>query len=371
MRFLITTEPDDTHAALVKIALEGMGHEVRLLFLADQPTRQRNSIYINHNSYLWKSSDRYTAVVNNDYDVVWWRRVRRPYIPKDYSHPEDYLAIIKENNLFYESLTYNLAPSAWWINRKEAALRANSKLLQLKIARQCGFLIPETLCSNDPKEIRYFLLRHESEGVIFKPLCPSFWFEEKQTKIAYTSKITFLDLPNNKVLQLSPGIFQKEIKKSYELRITCFGDYIVATKLNSQNHEEGKLDWRAIPTGMLQVESYTLPEEFQNKIRLFMKRIGIVFGAFDFIVTPEGEYIFLEVNEQGQFLWIEEYNPEITMLDIFVQFLVNKTQKFVWQTNKRKHSIEMYRDAMTEIVSLNLQRHVDLNSAKPPCSSLQ
>jgi glutathione synthase/RimK-type ligase-like ATP-grasp enzyme len=29
------------------------------------------------------------------------------------------------------------------------------------------------------------------------------------------------------------------------------------------------------------------------------------FGCFDFIVTPEGEYVFLECNPNGQWLWIE------------------------------------------------------------------
>ena len=30
------------------------------------------------------------------------------------------------------------------------------------------------------------------------------------------------------------------------------------------------------------------------------------FGAFDFIVTPENEWIFLEVNPNGQWLWLEQ-----------------------------------------------------------------
>ena len=36
-----------------------------------------------------------------------------------------------------------------------------------------------------------------------------------------------------------------------------------------------------------------------------MRKMGLVFCALDFIVTQDDEYVFLEVNEQGQFLWIE------------------------------------------------------------------
>ena len=39
MKFLIATEPDDTHAILVKLVLEDLGYSVRLLFTADQPTK--------------------------------------------------------------------------------------------------------------------------------------------------------------------------------------------------------------------------------------------------------------------------------------------------------------------------------------------
>jgi glutathione synthase/RimK-type ligase-like ATP-grasp enzyme len=33
--------------------------------------------------------------------------------------------------------------------------------------------------------------------------------------------------------------------------------------------------------------------------------LGLSYGAIDMIVTPEGEFIFLEVNPHGAWLWIE------------------------------------------------------------------
>ena len=156
MKFLIPTEPDDTHAIFVKLALESMGHEVRLLFMADQPTKLKNSVSIDNDTYQWKSTDKYDSVIDNEYDVVWWRRARKPHLPKDSMHPSDYKFVARENALFYESLTNNMAPIARWVNDKDAATRANSKLLQLKLAVACDMTIPITLCSNDPQEIRCF-----------------------------------------------------------------------------------------------------------------------------------------------------------------------------------------------------------------------
>jgi D-alanine-D-alanine ligase-like ATP-grasp enzyme len=36
-----------------------------------------------------------------------------------------------------------------------------------------------------------------------------------------------------------------------------------------------------------------------------MEHLGLVYGAFDFIVTPEGRYVFLEVNPGGAYMWVE------------------------------------------------------------------
>jgi glutathione synthase/RimK-type ligase-like ATP-grasp enzyme len=83
------------------------------------------------------------------------------------------------------------------------------------------------------------------------------------------------------------------------------------------------MDWRNIPSNELQVEEFELPPEIKEKCIVFMKEMGLLFGCFDFIVTPDGEYYFLEINEQGQFLWVEDRNPNIKMLDSFVRFLVD------------------------------------------------
>lgn len=351
MKFLISTEPDDAESILVKLSLEERGHQVRLLFTADLPTRQKNSVYINNGGYQWKSTDKYNAYYDHEYDAVWWKRPRKPYLQKDSVHPDDIKFVTRENCLFYESIISNLAPNAWWINSRESASRASSKLLQLNVARACGMIIPATLCSNDPGDIRQFLLRHEAEGVIYKPLCPAYWFEEEQVKIAGASTISFLELPDNKLLQLSPGIYQKEIRKKYEIKVVCFGDYLVAARLNNVSSD-----------GVKSTEPYMLPFELENKIRHVMRELGLVFACFQFIASMDDQYIFLDIQEQGQFLWIEECNSGFRMLDIFTNFLINKTRKFRWEPQHYQHGLTDYIDDMDEIFQRNMRRHIELNS---------
>jgi D-alanine-D-alanine ligase-like ATP-grasp enzyme len=37
-----------------------------------------------------------------------------------------------------------------------------------------------------------------------------------------------------------------------------------------------------------------------------MRSFGINFASIDMIVTPEGEFVFLDLNPNGQWLWLEE-----------------------------------------------------------------
>lgn len=363
MKILIPTQPNDTHAIIVKLALENLGNTANLIFTADQPTKQRNSIYIDNELYKWRSCDKYNAIADDDYEVVWWRRARKPFIPKRATHPADYTFVSRENDLFFESFTTSLAPKSWWINSKESARKANFKILQLKIASECRMKIPTTLCSNDPHEIQQFLQKYKENGVIYKPLCTNAWFEKDRIKISYTSRVTINDLPKFRLLQQTPGIFQKLVNKKYELRVTCFGDYIVPAKINSKSQTNDIFDLRTMPKNSVEIDKYKLPINLEFKIRAFMREMGLVFCTIDFIVTENNEYIFMGVNEQGQFLWIEELNPNFKMLDIFIKFILNKSPHFEWDRENINLSLEDYKEQMLAIYNQNLQNHIILNCA--------
>ncbi len=97
-------------------------------------------------------------------------------------------------------------------------------------------------------------------------------------------------------------------------------------------YDQDPIDWRTRQHDM-KVAPYCLPEGVERKIQALMDKLGIVMGMLDFIVTPDGDYIFLEVNEQGQFLWVEQMCPEIPVLDIAARFLASGDPHFDNQTN--------------------------------------
>jgi glutathione synthase/RimK-type ligase-like ATP-grasp enzyme len=43
-----------------------------------------------------------------------------------------------------------------------------------------------------------------------------------------------------------------------------------------------------------------------DRILALHRRFGLIYSSFDFVRTPDGEYVFLETNPFGQWLWIED-----------------------------------------------------------------
>jgi glutathione synthase/RimK-type ligase-like ATP-grasp enzyme len=47
-------------------------------------------------------------------------------------------------------------------------------------------------------------------------------------------------------------------------------------------------------------------DKLAARLRDLMCALGLTFGALDLIRTPDGRYVFLEVNPNGQWLWLED-----------------------------------------------------------------
>lgn len=53
--------------------------------------------------------------------------------------------------------------------------------------------------------------------------------------------------------------------------------------------------------------AHELPGHIEEKIDEMMRLLGLQFGAIDMILQPDGEYVFLEVNPQGEWGMLEKY----------------------------------------------------------------
>ena len=82
------------------------------------------------------------------------------------------------------------------------------------------------------------------------------------------------------------------------------GDNVFAAAIHSQDTSYA-VDFR-IDMDAARVETFELPSDVVERLQLLMDRLGLVYGAIDMRLTPDGRYVFLEINPAGQWLFIEQ-----------------------------------------------------------------
>ena len=236
---------------------------------------------------------------------------RRPELPKD-------LPIISSENInkhnlkeaagflrFLRSYISNI-PSIGSINYDRYA---SSKMEQLSKAISVGLTVPDTCFSNCQSEILKMAKKHHE--LVLKSIESDGFLDGDSDKeyVFYSQKVSYEDIacaPPEAFIQ-TVSYIQEYIPKAFELRITVVAKKVFACKIESQHlaDDEGKIDWRQGYDYGLRYEPYDLPDDITQKCIKFLDRMRLNFGAFDFIVTPSGKYVFLECNPNGQWLWIE------------------------------------------------------------------
>lgn len=180
------------------------------------------------------------------------------------------------------------------------------KIKQLRVASEVGLEIPRTLITNNPEDAEMFFKKTaRSKGVIIKRLGGGIILEGNQGSAIYTSLVSKSDIKEIERVRYTPVLFQEYIPQDIELRITVVGDKVFPVEIHSQESDKAKIDWRR-DTLNLSHRVHVLPCEIEQKIINFVRRLGLNFGAIDMILTPDQRYVFLEINPNGQWGWIED-----------------------------------------------------------------
>jgi glutathione synthase/RimK-type ligase-like ATP-grasp enzyme len=189
-----------------------------------------------------------------------------------------------------------LCAQARFVNPLAAAERAESKLLQLQLAQRLGLNPPETLVTNSAGTVRRFAHKRRLATKLLVPVVQSM---SAHPHFHYTQALRPDDLEAMEGLEHAPQIFQPLVEKSRELRAIYVGGSFFVGAVETG----GAVDWRI--AGGAKWSLATLPRRVETRARKFMRTLGLVYGALDFIVTPKGEHVFLEVNPSGEWGWLE------------------------------------------------------------------
>jgi glutathione synthase/RimK-type ligase-like ATP-grasp enzyme len=235
---------------------------------------------------------------------------------------------VQEWRLFVEGITDGL--DAFQLDPPANCYHADNKLRQHVVAVECGLSIPKTMVTNDPRTVRAFA-RSTKGGVVCKMIHRALLGERRGVP---TTTMSASDLRNLDGLPLCPMIFQQRVPKALELRVTIVGRQIFSAATDSQKHDGTRDDWR-VDQEKLVWRPYKLPKPVESALLRFMDHFGLNYGAADFILTPDGRYVFLEVNCRGVYGWIEN-ETGLPISRAIADLLAGRTAPRVAAPHKRR-----------------------------------
>lgn len=319
---IVTYSHDNESIPLVIKALEAKGKKVFRFDTDRFPTDVKVDLY---------SGEKEGGIITdgeqqldlNEVTSVWYRRMRYGYkLPKSMDH-QFREAALKECRLMIRGMIASLP--GFHFDPISKVDRTNNKQLQLQVAQQLGLLTPRTLASNNPQAVKQFAQECQGSGIVTKMLSQfAIYGEKNEEMVVYTSPVTDEDLEHLEGLQFCPMIFQENIPKALELRITIVGKKVFAASINSQKLEGATYDWRKEGRTLHQDwKAYDLPPTITEKLLQLMAYFGLNYGAIDMIVTPDDRYIFLEINPVGEFFWLELFPPHFPISEAIAEVLLN------------------------------------------------
>jgi glutathione synthase/RimK-type ligase-like ATP-grasp enzyme len=329
-KILIVSNKEDFHVDNVLAKIIDLGGQPIRLNTEDIPKSVFMDILISDD----KTRDAVEIVEGNrsvsisEIKSIWWRRPQPFTFPNDFSEVQKNFAQKETSDALMGILN---SSGCFWVSHPQRLNEASRKVEQLTRARRFGFKIPETLVTTKAENVLRFCNDHEQ--VVYKVMTDPFLAapqivepvaeEDIQPfKAVKTTWVTEQVLEHVDSVRYTPCLFQKYIPKAFELRITVIGSQVFVAKIDSQSREETKIDWRNYDVE-IPYSKFDIPIDLAQQILRFVESYQLSFSALDFIVTPDNEYIFIENNPNGQFIWVENLVPELKMTEHLAKCLIS------------------------------------------------
>lgn len=318
MNFLIVSKQRDVHAVAVAAALRVCGHEAVHYSYPSKIGIPDVTLEIGGDGDQWIMNGRVFS--STHFASIWLRRRRMPDMTAAI-HPDDKLFVFRENRAFYSGI-WSLGNRSRVIHDYGSVANGEDKIRQLCLAKDVGFAVPRTMISSCKEKIIEFIRSAKAvqKDVMYKTFSSISWDEGETTRVKHTVVVDEAAICDNPVVELTPGIYQHRVDKAYEVRANIFGNECISARIDACSDTRGTDDWRSVLDLRGRVQAHTLPSAVYEKCLHLLRRLGLQMACFDFIVDSDGHYTFVELNQQGQFLWLEELCSEMHLLESFLRF---------------------------------------------------
>ncbi|GAB3980687.1 ATP-grasp ribosomal peptide maturase [Actinoallomurus acanthiterrae] len=222
--------------------------------------------------------------------LLWLRHFDLTAIPAPAGHGE-YVA-----GQWDAFLAWAVANPGWRLVNRPA--RELDRLTQLDGARRIGLTVPRTVLTTEPRQ-SLSALGDPPGGYVLKPL-GSHWLEPEPGSLRslFPRRVSRDDLLAGGP-EAGPALVQEFVESGHELRIFIVGDEVVAFRVDKRSAEDLWTDPESV-----RVTPIEAPDRLVAALRGLCASWGLGVAAFDLLVT-EDDYVFLEVNVTGDWLWFE------------------------------------------------------------------
>jgi len=298
---VLTNSNDATSDYLCKKFLDG---EVKYLrFNTDKDLKKTKYNFSDKQHYIeWNSHQ----INPQNISAIIYRRPKPISLSNNYDEFYNRHIALEWSEVLEGFLSY--IPVHLWINHPSLNYLASHKIEQLNKAKQFGLKTPKSIITNQREVAHQFIINLKG-SVIVKPLSSGYIERDKpeDDTLIYTCKFPLSNIELLEKIDECPVLFQEQIKKSMDVRVTVVDNELIAIGMTSLDNLNGQiLDIRRNNMANVIYSKLSVPRNVEKSILSLMKSYKLRFGALDFAITPKDQWIFFEINPNGQWAWLDQ-----------------------------------------------------------------
>jgi len=302
---LIVTEPRDIHADFVVGELRKRDVPVFRFHTEDFPAAAQISLRGAGQEWSAEIRTPRRSVRLEDVRAAWLRRPGDPVVDPAL-RPEIREFAVQQARSTLTAL-YALIGDRW-LSHPAAIRAAADKVGQMRRAAAAGLAVPGTMISNDADRVVEFQQRNLRLG--HDTAVKSLWLGDQVSYdgsrwVPLTTKWPEnVDPGQVETIRLAPAVFQEYVPKQREIRAVAIGGQVYAASVDSQSVPSARHDVRGVAR-QARYEPYDLPADVGGALLAMVGGLGLRFCSADLVLTPDNQHVFLDLNPNGQWLWLE------------------------------------------------------------------
>ena len=221
---------------------------------------------------------------------------------------EDYLAT--EVAEYFQALGTLTQHWRWFPSAPVTVRTAGIKPLQLHLARSAGLVTPETHVGSDSARLRVLGV---GAGWVAKPLRAQHVVVEGRHRWLGTVHLDGLSDNSHP----APAIFQERLDIAEEVRVVVVDGKVRGFRVDRPTDTYADLKDLV---GQCSHAAIDVPVDVGGGLRMVLAQLGTRFASSDFVVTTSGQWVFLELNPNGQWYFLQQ-DTGVDLLELVLEAL--------------------------------------------------